>query len=426
MVSQTVFDKCLGFLVGLFFAANFIFFQSYGTYRLVLLLIVLIGIVLGMLMGRIRIYSYSPFGFYLPMVIITLIWCIIGVIRGNPEQAIYDYIRLYIVYIFVYMMLAVYLSNVEFGKVALRLIVFSGLVISLTIFVPLFQRVYGLKIIPESIVEEMFLQVGIHSGYIQTNNTNTASLIFIVPFIMTHLLLNNEMFRKYWLIISLVVCLIASFLSGRRVLWLVIILSPLITMMLRIAISSKVSILLMKRIFVFGVVSIISVILVAYLMNCLELINLDSFFKRVSDFFVPEKTGIRSLQAKFLMDVFYENILLGSGVGGAADFSKNNPWVYELTYVQLLSNIGIIGTLLIVGLILYFFIWTIRSLRIPTTYYTTNLAIANGMLCYFIAAATNPYLGSFDGLFPFAIMPLIISTQCKLELSEKKSKRFLV
>lgn len=418
-------NKYLSYLVGLSVLLSFVFFQSYGVYRLILLAFAVSMIAIGLIVGKIRIYSYSPLWFLLLMSIVAMVWGLAGIMQGNPVEAAFDYIRLYVVYIFVYMLLVTYLANVDYYRSILWLLIISGLLISLTMFIPFLQVIFGINFLPEPVVKEMFLQVGVHSGYVQTNNVNTASLIFIIPFIISYLIVNHESKKNIWVIISLLIFLVASFISGRRVLWFVTIVSPVMILMLFIGIKCAINIALAKKMIVLAVGGILLLSFVTYTIVHIELIEFSGLSERVADFFTSDETGPRSVQAKFLLDLFYENIVFGTGFGGAADFSKNNPWTYELTYVQLLANVGILGVTAISSIMLYFFVWTIKALRMSNMSkmeFGINLSILNGMLCYLIAAATNPYLGSFDGLFPFAIMPLIISSKKKIDCNDKTNK----
>ena len=120
----------------------------------------------------------------------------------------------------------------------------------------------------------------------------------------------------------------------------------------------------------------------------------------------------RSIQLSYLMMGFYENFLLGSGFGGYAGYTRNivAPWMYELTYFQILYNFGVIGTLVISIIFVSYFHMAFKQIGNISRFYSNDKGLFIGVLTLMIGAYSNPYLGSFDFLFIFGFLPYLTQT----------------
>jgi O-antigen ligase len=116
--------------------------------------------------------------------------------------------------------------------------------------------------------------------------------------------------------------------------------------------------------------------------------------------------GLRETQAPKLWDAFKQNPVLGDGLGAVVRprFVRDPaaPWSYELTYLQLLFQMGILGLLAVLALPLAVVRRGLReagagALRAPP------LAGAMAILGILVASATNPYLLSSFGMLCVAI-----------------------
>lgn len=115
---------------------------------------------------------------------------------------------------------------------------------------------------------------------------------------------------------------------------------------------------------------------------------------------------IRVVQARVLVGHIVERPILGSGLGAvAADYKFGTGWIYELTYLDILYKLGILGALLFLSYPLRLLLDTVRG-RFG------RLRLANGVdrreavvpmaviLSVLIATASNPYLLAAYGLLP--------------------------
>ena len=116
--------------------------------------------------------------------------------------------------------------------------------------------------------------------------------------------------------------------------------------------------------------------------------------------------GLRETQAPKLWDAFKQNPVLGDGLGAVVRprFVRDPaaPWSYELTYLQLLFQMGVLGLLAVLALPLAAIRRGLReaatgALRAPP------LAGAMAILGILVASATNPYLLASFGMLCVAI-----------------------
>jgi O-antigen ligase len=123
-------------------------------------------------------------------------------------------------------------------------------------------------------------------------------------------------------------------------------------------------------------------------------------------FLADNSAGQREQQAPKLWHAFKQNPVFGDGLGAVVypHFVRDPaaPWSYELTYLQLLFQMGLLGLLAVLALPL---VAVRRGLRDATTgaLQAPPLAGAMAILGILVASATNPYLLSSFGMLCVAI-----------------------
>ncbi len=115
----------------------------------------------------------------------------------------------------------------------------------------------------------------------------------------------------------------------------------------------------------------------------------------------------RSRQAPFLIRGFREAPIMGAGFGAYAGYGRSvdRPWTYELTYHQLLFNIGLTGVACLGGILALSFgriVLLLRRFPAPQAF-----ALLVGFCSLLLGAYSNPYLGSFDSLFFVGLLPYL-------------------
>jgi O-antigen ligase len=99
---------------------------------------------------------------------------------------------------------------------------------------------------------------------------------------------------------------------------------------------------------------------------------------------------------------WYEHPIVGAGLGAkAADSirSDERPWEYELYYLALLYQTGLLGLLAYVAGVAWIFWQGLRIIKSDRAEGYLVLPVLVGSACLLLANATNPYLPRFDGLW---------------------------
>jgi len=400
----------------------FVLPQSFVYAKLPFLFLSLVLIFLGIVKGIYKIRSKAVPFYYVLFSIPVLLWGIIGTIRGNPEQAIMEAVRVYVVYMWIYAVLIVYISNTHYQQTLFPFFSLAALGVSFFCFYVLFVYLFGVDFLSDAVKEEMYLEIGIHDGYIQINNVNVGMFCFIIPFLFSSILLKADTVGKFKYIV-LVIAVVSVMIASRRIVLVLFIITPALTFLLyRLSNGANKSIG-KKTVAFYGLFSILAsgVLFGLYEYNT---VIFDGFTARVLDIFVVDKDSARQLQLAALMGGFYDYPLIGTGFGGITDVVRSNerPWTYELTYLRILFNSGLIGVCLLGVFFLAYFLIVLKKIRRTTAYKETYVAMMVGFLCVLIASASNPYLNSFDFIFVLSIIPLILNSMDTNIASPKEVK----
>jgi O-antigen ligase len=113
-------------------------------------------------------------------------------------------------------------------------------------------------------------------------------------------------------------------------------------------------------------------------------------------FFGDESTSVRVDQAGPLWDGFRAHPVFGSGLGSAlsSGFARDldSPWSFELTYLQLLFQMGVVGLIVVLWLPATVLWSTTREVLMSPQIRVGALASLVGLVGILLASATNPYL----------------------------------
>ena len=201
--------------------------RSYAAIKLSFLLLYVFQQCIKILLGKKIYINGNILFFYLCVMMLGAVWSLIGLVHGNPTAAIYDHLRLYIGWGLAYLIFLSLLRmdgviNIHYSVVVSAIIIFG-----MNLFA-LLDHAGGFGMISDEIKKELDMYVGIHGGYIQITTHNIGSLFFILPY-LTMLYLNKNKFEATKLNnekIALMLSLIVAVISGRRALWISIILLP--------------------------------------------------------------------------------------------------------------------------------------------------------------------------------------------------------
>jgi O-antigen ligase/polysaccharide polymerase Wzy-like membrane protein len=391
-----------------FVASIATFALSLALVKLVFLALFLLAVVVNIGLTRRSLVYPTLIGFYLSMCIVGIVWAIIGLLNpGNSVAGVADALRLYVIWSFAFLVLYSLLrSNSSLGLMHASMVL-SGVLIAMINLAGLADQIGGWGLIPENLREDLDLRIGIHEGYIQIASHNIGSLFVIVPYLLSLQFRKDAVRPNTWVTkLTLVMCLILTVVSGRRALWLVVALTPCLILVLSIVTKSHGSIGMgatrLLRAYTVAVVVAVGVIMLRP--NSLPEIG---YIGHVKAAFSSEDE--RSIQKAYLLDSFAQSPILGSGFGAHAEYLRNEerPWTYELTYHQLLFNLGIVGLVTLGSLVSLYLVLVASLLRRFKDESAIPFALLVGFCSLLIGAYSNPYFGSFDFLFFVGLLPYL-------------------
>ena len=329
-----------------------------------------------------------------------IIWSFIGAIKGNPGLT--DAFRLNVMWVVLYALYVFYIDSIEKFNSLVNTMVWATLAIAIyniAILLSAFDIIPNVNIIL-NIDDDLTSDIGIHAGFIQMVSNNIGSLTFLTPFLLTLYAMNCRSFfglSKIILLLSVILSIIAALISGRRALWIELLATPFLILAVNHYNSEINSIKTTKSILKYCLVTpalllTVSVGMLTYYFDWNVSLLIDRFINAF-------ESGVRHDQMYALLKGFTDSPIFGTGFGvGVIDVvrSDERPWTYELTYVLMLYNTGILGTafyVICIGIIYYCYMKFIRY-GSPDKAITSSLLVA--LTCFLIANATNPYFGTYD------------------------------
>ena len=380
----------------LFLIAILVLPRSYLFIKLFFLVFFLMMFFISIQRKRKLYINHKIFVFYGLILMLATIWSLIGYMHGSSIAGISDNFKLWGGWSVCYaIIITIFIqrNNLMFFHKA---VVISGILISVINIVGLCDSFYGLNIVPNSIISELDLKIGYHEGYIQITTENITSLFFIVPYLIALQFRKDAKELNTWEVkLSFFLTLLLAAFSGRRALWLCVILTPFLILGLSFFLNSVKQIIKNARRFTY---ILFFIIVLGFLFVATSNASDNPTLAHLKEAFSAEDE--RSIQKGFLIDAFYDYPIFGSGFGIGAGYvrSANRVWLYELTYHQMLFNFGLLGTfcvLLIYGSYFYMIIKCLKSYKEKSL---IPFCILVGIVSFAIGAYSNPYFGSFDFL----------------------------
>lgn len=352
------------------------------------------------------------------MVTAGLAFIAIGVVNNTPGALRVGTVYLLWPLVYTFLLTGVDGKNVVDGL--FRVMVFALIAISLY---SILYLLYAVGWLPGVFYFEIDMGqiVGIYEGYTEYNLYNIASLNFLVPFVIAMLLVRNK--RVEFPVSDLVLwlaCLLGitvAILSGRRAVWLVLALSPLLVIAARMFMARNFRVATNRR-FRHLIVSlpIMVGVLLLYGTHATGL-DISMIWRQLAAGFDFSGGGVsesaRVEQFFALIDGWQQNPLFGAGHGAAATGSLRSvemPWAYELSYVALLFQTGLVGFFIYSAGVIWIFWMGLKVMRSGHWLGVYMLPTLVGMSCFLIANVTNPYLTKFDYIWVIFLPVALINT----------------
>jgi hypothetical protein len=332
--------------------------------------------------------------------------------------------QIYIIWPIIY---ALVIAGVRTEQVLFGLI---GTIVVSTICIAVYSIVYMLiqtNILPESKYFDLISfdwqpqAFGLHD-YIAMQFPGLNSMPFLVPFVIALLVtslpstVGSLPLRRSWLWMAAFLGLATVLISGRRALYLVTLTSPFLTLLFvsfQPIVERHLSRKALVRVTAVGVLGVLLSLTCLNSIYGVSLSGLADRFSRGFDFSpTTEEYGAieRNVQFHALLAGWMENPLLGAGHGApvyGSIRSDDTPWNYELYYVALLYQTGLLGFSAYTAGVLWIY-WTgVRVIRSGGYLSALMVACLVGMSSILVANATNPYLARYDAMWAI-FLPLAL------------------
>jgi len=377
---------------------------SYKGLKAFLLVGLFFGILLGLLYGipfRIHLQVFILFLFY---TFLGMAYVFYGYIQGNPGAVRVS--TVYVIWPIVYMVIISTMSKEWIFRSVARVLIGSSIAISLYAIYYLFHE---LGIVPDVLYLELDLgqSAGFYEELVRYNLYSISTLLFLFPFVTASLFswggVDPPPVRRNYIIISFLLVTCVSILSGRRALWLVMILTPLLTSVILFFAKQRQGTIkkILKPIFYFaGIVGVsLGLLQTVFDVGVSGLLN-----RFVEGFQFSDDFGavLRREQYVALLDGWANSAFFGAGLGAVAEGSIRSlemPWSYELYFLSMLFHTGIVGIAAYAIGIGWIVFHGLRIIRRDPALRPYMIPVLVGMICFLIASNTNPYLAKFDYLW---------------------------
>lgn len=358
----------------------------------------------------------------LALAVVSLFFCFRGMFLSAPGAV--KCMQVYVVWPLVYLTLLDAVDRVDILRDLERTLIFSSL------FIGLFGITYSLSqlgVIPEiSYLDKIFspddLAQGLSSdGYARMTYPALNSVPFLVPFLVGSLAVrwsqpDPRWGRRLWLWIGLLLNLCVVLVSGRRALQLVAMLAPLLTLVVASFQPKKGRLVLRKSLWRVSAAGAITVLISVIVIAVIYPVSFSGMAERFSSGFefsatsFDDSSGARREQFFALTRGWFQDPLIGAGLGASAYGSIRSdtmPWAYELYYLALLFQTGVLGFVAYAAGIVWIFRSAIKIIRGGGVYCQLMIPVLVGMSGFLIENGTNPNVARFDGLW-MIFLPLAI------------------
>lgn len=259
--------------------------------------------------------------------------------------------------------------------------------------------------------------VGVYNGFVEYRLYNMTTLIYGLPFLAVLALMPKEyiqlpLFWRASVWVAFAVTLVACAVSGRRVFWLLALMTPFLAMGFLLLSGVRID---AKRLLYLAVSSLLAFTFMV------QSIGLDPSLVRAQlesafDASVDASAGARMEQFWALLSGWADRPMLGHGAGASSDLivrSEEIPWSYELSYVALLFQTGVVGIVIYSAAVAWIFVMGLRTVRNRPKSASIILPLLSGLAGFLFVNATNPYLLKFDYLWTI-FLPLAAIKVCTM------------
>ena len=401
--------KLIDYVFSIFFFFILCFPQTFYAIKILLMCVFIVFLLLDIKKSKLRI-SNEVFGLILIILLFNLFYILLGQFRNYP--AIKYYFLTHIAWILFYGLLCFKIDLDSFFTILRTILSSSIFIYIMGIIAAILFNFFGFA-------EFAMFGANRRPGYplVVISGGVIVNIIFSSPIILIMSILNGK--KKYCIPLMILFVIFTS----RRAIMLNLAFSPFICFFLLSFVKEKsdrrkYNNLYLKILFILllVIVAMLIVDISSPKINFIEYIVFvkNAFeFSRTIDNNIDEGGYLRALQFRSLMDGWKEHLFLGHGTAANASVIRSDtiPGAYELTYIALLFQRGLLGFIVyflqLSYIIFNLFYYSLKYRRIRNFL----ISILTGFICFLIANGTNPYLEAFDHIwilfFPLVVINLI-------------------
>lgn len=384
--------------------------------------IVLLGLTIGIILIGILKTKRTNLAPQTLMWVITwacsgLLFMTIGAFNSNPGALRVG--SVYVLWPFLYLLFMMGASRLEVINKLFKVLVISSIFIGLY---ALSYILYSYGWLPGTFYINLDLNqsIGFYTGLIAYSMSNTSTLLFLIPFLMSLIMISNKLpgirVGKFTIIFGLIMGLLLTILSGRRILQLLVLGTPILIFFYQ-GFVKKIDRKKFKKVAKNTLIALCLCVVVMYVfLNQVYGINIQTIMADMKDGFnfSSDASGmLRSGQFFALLEGWSQSPFFGVGHGASApNFIRSieQPWAYELSYVAYLYHTGIVGFLIYAAQLLWIIIMGIKIIKSKSILRYYMLPVLVGTTCFLVANATNPYLAKYDYMWVLFLPLTIINT----------------
>jgi len=384
--------------------------RSYFLVKLALLGVFLLVFAVSLLANKVHLNIHPRIvWFYFSTAIIGLVWSFIGLLNPTHyREGVFASLKLYVLWSAAFCLLWVLFRSMPSLRVFHTSFIIAGLAIPAVNLLALYGSISGHQFVPSAIQDELAIEYGFGHGYFQASSNNVISMFLVAPYLLA-MQFRKDAPNSLVVKLSLFASLAFAATSGRRALWLVIALIPCLVALLSWLTATPIK--FRRLALAYSAAALIALAVLLAVPMETDTAAISGVQRALSS------EDMRSQQGDYLFAAFLKSPLLGTGFGAHVyGYLGNDDWqsTYELTYLQMLLNLGLLGTALVAALFISYFRRVIVLLKGTDSAVPFCLLVA--FLGLVLGASTNPYLGGFDSLCFIGLLPFLSTFKQGLSL----------
>ncbi len=390
-------------------------------------LALVMAVVLGRIIrndGKLRLHK-STFHWILFYLVAGVAFVLLGYFRNTPGALFSSLV--FVVWPLAYALMIEAVAQPGRIVHVLRVLIFAMIGIGAA---TIYFLAWALGWLPDSLYvdPQLVYRVAFFGNSIQMIHLSLSSMIFLIPFTISGLYVYSSKapgFLPQWIVWpALLLGLFTAFVGGRRALYLVLLTTPLLILFFHSWLPAELRPSTSRRILL--TLSLVLALLGtrSYLGSATGLTwgGTREFFLTGFQFETDPGANMRLTQFNALIQGWKAHPLEGAGLGaGVPDVVRNDerPWEYELQYVLLLYQIGVLGILAYGSGVAWIYYRAMKIAKSGSTLGVHIVPVLVGMTSVLIANATNPYLQTFGHLWTLFLPIAIINSSLMFERTKQ-------